>query len=233
MKYRHELKYIINNKNYVLIKSRLSNLLQSDAHVDSDGSYTVRSLYFDDYFNSAYHEKYAGAFSRVKYRIRVYNSSDHFIRLERKLKSDRYVLKQQSALTRSDVNNILDGDYGFLYNSSDTLQQVFYHECVSNLMRPRVVVEYDREPYVMEAGNVRINFDKNIRAGVEGFDIFNKEMSMIETMEAGLMVMEVKYSELLPNIVRKVLPSEATDYVSVSKYIFCCDKVMHKQRSSF
>ena len=138
-----------------------------------------------------------------------------------------------TSLTKDEVYEILDGNYDFLYKSTDPLQKVFYHECVSNIVRPRVVVEYDREPFVMGAGNVRINFDMNIRAGIEGFDIFNSEMPMIETLDSGLMIMEVKYSELLPNIVRKLLPHEATDYVAVSKYILCCDMVMHKRRSHF
>jgi hypothetical protein len=38
MKYRHELKYMINNRDHALIRSRLKNLLSSDANVDSDFS---------------------------------------------------------------------------------------------------------------------------------------------------------------------------------------------------
>lgn len=228
MKYRHEQKYLINFQDYKLIQLRLKELLARDEYVHHDGSYTVRSLYFDDYYNRAYHDKYMGVPSRVKYRIRVYNQSETPIRLERKIKQDRYIHKQTALLTKGEFYKILDGDYGFLFESTNLFHKIFYHECVSNLLRPRVMVEYEREPYVLDAGNVRVTFDLNVRAGVEGFDLFNIEMPMIEALDPGMLVMEVKFTEFLPNIIRKLLPHEATDYAAVSKYILCCDKTMHK-----
>ena len=172
-----------------------------------------------------------GVPSRVKYRIRVYNQSESTIRLERKIKYDRYIQKQTSLLTKDEFYKILDGDYTFLLEKADLLSKIFYHECVSNLMRPRVMVEYEREPYVVNAGNVRVTFDSNIRAGLEGFDLFNSEMPMVEVLDPGMLVMEVKFTEFLPNIIRKLLPHEATDYAAVSKYVLCCDKTIHKRYS--
>jgi len=231
MKFRHEQKYLINYRDYMLIQMRLKELLARDEFVTLDGSYTVRSLYFDDYYNHAYHEKYMGVPSRVKYRIRGYNHSELSIRLERKIKYDRYVHKQTALLTRGEFYNILDGDYDFLLESPNELDKIFYHECVSNLMRPRVMVEYERVPFILNAGNVRINFDLNIRAGVEGFDLFNTDMPMVEVLDPGMLAMEVKFTEFLPNIIRQILPHESTDYVAVSKYILCCDKTIHKRYS--
>jgi hypothetical protein len=100
-------------------------------------------------------------------------------------------------------------------------------------MRPRVVVDYEREPYIMEAGDVRITFDKNIRAGVEGFDIFDCAMPMIETLSPGLLILEAKFTEFLPNGLRKILPSKASEYTAISKFILCCDKTLHRRFSHF
>ena len=231
MKYRHELKFIINYREHALIRSRIKSLLSSDANVDSDGSYTVRSLYFDDYYNNSYHDKRAGILKRSKHRIRIYNQSDKTIRYEKKNKIGPYNLKQTAALTKEQFYGVLEGSYGVLLEGSDALLNVFYHECMTNLMRPRVVADYEREPYIMEAGDVRITFDKNIRAGVEGFDIFNGDMSMVEALDPGLLVMEVKFMEFLPNIVRRILPSTAANYTTVSKFILCCEKT-HRLRYS-
>jgi hypothetical protein len=233
MRYRHELKYIINYQDHALIKSRLKSLLSVDAHAGSDDSYTVRSLYFDDYYNHAYHDKYSGAQTRSKYRIRIYNQSDRTINLERKNKTGQYNHKQTALMTKEEVYAVLQGNYELLLKSSNNLLRVFYHECVSNLMRPRVVVDYEREPYIMEAGDVRITFDKNIRAGVEGFDIFDDAMPMIETLPPGLLIMETKFTEFLPSMIRKILPSKASEYTAVSKYILCCEKTMHRRFSHF
>ena len=59
--------------------------LTRDKHARA-GGYTIRSLYFDDYCNSAYEEKDAGILMRKKYRVRIYNGSDKVIKLERKKK---------------------------------------------------------------------------------------------------------------------------------------------------
>jgi hypothetical protein len=233
MKYRHELKYMINYRDHALIRSRLKNLLSSDANVDTDGSYTVRSLYFDDFYNRAYNDKYAGVLNRSKHRIRIYNQSDETIKFERKNKTGQYNLKQTAPMTKEQVYGVLQGNYEVLLEGSSNLLKVFYHECMSNVMRPRVVVDYEREPYIMEAGDVRITFDKNIRAGVDGFDIFDGGMPMIETLDPGLLVMEVKFTEFLPNVIRRILPSNAANYTEVSKFILCCDKTNHRRFSHF
>ena len=235
MRYRHELKYLINYYDYTFIKLRLSHLLSKDSHAESDGSYSIRSLYFDDYFNSAYNDKYAGVMRRSrfrsKYRIRIYNMSEQTIHLERKIKTGAYSHKETAAMTVDDVHCVLEGDYNFLLQSPNHLLKAFYHECVSNFMRPRVVVDYEREPYLMEAGDVRITFDKDVRAGVQGFDIFDAEMPTIEALSPDLLIMEVKFTDFLPSLIRNVLPTEAAEYTAVSKFVLACDKTMHRRFS--
>lgn len=233
MRFRHELKHLINYLDHALIRRRLQSLLASDAHVDSDGSYFVRSLYFDDYYNTAYNDKYAGVQNRAKYRIRIYNNSDQVINLEKKNKRGSYNHKQSARLTKDQVYGILAGDYSVLLQGSNDLLRIFYHECVSNLMRPRVIVDYEREPYIMEAGDVRITFDKHVRAGVECFDIFDPEIPTVETLEPGLLILEVKFTEFLPSVLRKILPSNASDYMALSKFILCCDKTDHLRQSYY
>lgn len=229
MEYRHELKYIINYAQYALIRTRLKALMRQDSHVNGDGLYNVRSLYFDDYRNSAYTEKYAGLIDRQKYRIRIYNHSDKVIHLERKIKRDRYVKKQSAALTRCQVHEILMGNYDSLRECNDPLHLVFYHECRSNLMRPRVVVDYEREPYVMDAGSVRVTFDLHVRVGTDGWDIFNDQMAMTEVFEPSFLIMEVKYSEFLPSIVQNLLPRNSFEYTAASKYVMGCDQTLYKR----
>src|SRR5689334_18805461 len=146
MKFRHELKHLINYREHALIQLKLQSLLSPDTNTDSDGSYTVRSLYFDDMYNHAYNDKYAGVQNRTKYRIRIYNNSDKTINLEKKTKRVSYNYKQTAPMTKEQVYAVLDGNYEVLLKDNNNLLSVFYHECVSNMMRPRVVVDYEREP---------------------------------------------------------------------------------------
>ena len=120
--------------------------------------YFIRSLYFDDYWNSAYEEKEAGVLMRKKYRIRLYNNNDKFIKLERKKKFGSYIYKESAPLTREEVEKILNGEYEFLLHSQYPLCREFYIECTSNMMRPRCIVDYDREPWILDEGTVQDYF---------------------------------------------------------------------------
>lgn len=82
-RYRHELKYLINEGEHAALACRMAPVFKLDKHARA-GGYTIRSLYFDDYCNSAYEEKDAGILMRKKYRVRIYNGSDKVIKLERK-----------------------------------------------------------------------------------------------------------------------------------------------------
>ena len=63
-RYRHELKYLINEGEHAALACRMAPVFKLDKHARA-GGYTIRSLYFDDYCNSAYEEK-TPAFSCAK-----------------------------------------------------------------------------------------------------------------------------------------------------------------------
>jgi hypothetical protein len=56
-------------------------------------------------------------------------------------------------------------------------------------------------------------------------------MPMIEALPNDLLIMEVKFTEFLPDMIRNILPTEAAEYTAVSKYILACDKTMHRRFS--
>lgn len=225
-RFRHELKYLISEGEHQLLKLRLNSLMKLDPHA-SGGGYMIRSLYFDDYWNSAYEEKEMGVLLRKKYRIRIYDCSDSVIKLERKRKVGSYIYKEDATLTRDEVEQILCGEYEFLLRSPQKLCQEFYIECISNMMRPRVIVDYEREPWIMDGGTVRVTFDSDVRAAIAGFDIFDKTLPALPVLEPGKLVMEVKFTEFLPQIVRTVLPPSAEELTAVSKYVLCYDKTRY------
>ena len=224
--FRHEWKYLINTAEKELISLRLKQFLTLDPHA-ADGGYMIRSLYIDDYFNSAYEEKEAGVLMRKKYRIRIYNCSDKSIKLERKKKFGSYIFKEAAPLTRKEVEMILNGRYEFLLKSPYPLCREFYIECISHMMRPRVIVDYEREPWIMDTGTVRITMDSNVRAAVGSFDIFDASLPTISVLEPGKLVMEVKYTEFLPRILKDILPPKAAEFAAVSKYVLCCEKTRY------
>ena len=73
--FRNEWKYLISTSEKEMLMLRLKPFLQPDPHA-GEGGYYIRSLYFEDYWNSAYAEKEAGVLMRKKYRIRIYNNNE-------------------------------------------------------------------------------------------------------------------------------------------------------------
>ncbi len=231
-KFRYEWKYLINHRELESIKVRMKPYFDLDPHAEG-GQYMIRSLYFDDIWNSAYEEKEMGIYFRKKYRIRIYNCTDQSIKLERKIKNDRYIYKESAPLTRDEVYSILDGDYEFLLHKRENLLREFYVECVSNVMRPRVIVDYDREPFIMDAGTVRVTFDKAVRAAVGNFDIFDETLPTLSALPPDKLIMEVKYTEFLPKIVKDMVPPASSEMVAASKYVICCDKTAYLNTSEY
>lgn len=219
-KFRHELKFSISETEQEIIKHKLDILLQRDSHAEG-GIYRIRSLYFDDWKESAYEEKLAGVESRKKYRIRIYNDSDAVIKLERKRKEGSYIQKVSASLTRAEADCILAGEYEFLRKRKEPICHDFYWECMANGMRSSVIVDYEREPYVYPYGDVRITFDTHVRAGVFSDNLFDAAVPVMEVMEPGLLIMEVKYTEFLPEIIRDLLPTADSAQMAYSKYTLC------------
>ncbi|WP_029233149.1 polyphosphate polymerase domain-containing protein [Butyrivibrio sp. VCB2006] len=225
-KFRHEWKYLINYGDFEALKTRMSPYFSLDPNA-VDGQYLIRSLYFDDYMNSAYEEKNMGIQFRKKYRIRIYNFSDRSIKLERKIKNGKYIFKEAAKLTKQQVYDILDGNYDFLLQSDNNFLREFYYECVSKMLRPRVIVDYDRAPYILDAGTVRITFDMKVRAAVGSFDIFDGTLPTLSALPSDKLIMEVKYTEFLPQIVRDLCPPASSEFVAASKFVLCCDKTAY------
>ena len=139
-RFRNEWKYLISTSEKEVLNLRMKPLMKLDPHAEN-GGYLIRSLYFDDYWNSAYEEKESGVLMRKKYRIRIYNYSAESIKLERKKKFGSYIYKEDAPLTKDEVQKILSGEYEFLLKSPYNLCREFYIECMSNMMRPRTIVD--------------------------------------------------------------------------------------------
>ncbi len=231
-KYRHELKYLISFSEYEGLRRRMLPYFRLDENA-TDGEYLIRSLYFDDYWDSAYKEKGMGIFARKKYRIRIYNYSDKSIKLERKKKQGKYIFKEAARLSKDEFYRILDGDYDFLLQSENQLLREFYIECISNVLRPKVIVDYDRTPFILDEGTVRITFDKRVRAAVGGFDIFDEGLPTLMAMDGDKLIMEVKFTEFLPQIVRNLIPPGSSEMTAASKYVICCDRTAYLRENQY
>ena len=220
---RHELKYHLNYVQYHLLKRKLATVLKLDPNAGPDGRYHIRSLYFDDIQNSAYFDKVGGFPTRKKYRMRIYNFSDRFIKFERKTKFNEYICKEITSISREEAERIIRGDISFLANSDRQLLRCFYLESRRNLMRPVVLVDYLREAYIHPVGNVRITFDIGLRTALGPFSFFDRNASTITVCEEPGVILEVKYDDVLPEVVRGLFSGGIRPRSAIGKFSLCRD----------
>ena len=218
VKFRHELKHYINFSDYISIKSRLRSIMHIDKNANENNEYKIRSLYFDNVYDKALMEKVIGVPKRHKFRIRFYNDNHEFIRLEKKSKIRGLCLKDSEKITKEECEKIINGDIEFLRDFNKKLFIDLYSEMKGNLLRPKTIVDYTREAYIYPIGNVRITFDKSVRTGLNNINMFDDNLATIETIDNKYIVLEVKFDEFLPRIIRDIIQVKERRATSISKY---------------
>ncbi len=88
-------------------------------------------------------------------------------------------------------------------------------------MRPKVIVEYERVPYVYPHGNVRITMDENISASNRTDRFLERQIPLRPILEAGQHILEVKYDEYLPDGIYRTIQSGNLRQTAFSKYYLC------------
>lgn len=228
--YRNELKYLVNQAEYRQLQAVLHSLLGHDTHAGPDGGYTIRSLYFDDLYHTAYRQKMAGVEVRKKYRVRIYNCAAGYIALECKYKNGAYIHKESLPLTRGEYAALCRGDCRFLLDKPQPLARQFFVEARANLIRPCVIVAYDREAFVNDVGTVRITFDKTLTAIDPRQDLFDPAAPGYHVLPPGQMILEVKFTGILPEYIQNIFRAYSFVRTSASKFCLCVDQVRHTLR---
>lgn len=220
MIYRNELKHVIDAGDKAAIIANLRAVAKPDPHAGADGCYLIRSLYFDNLNDMALREKADGVNEREKFRIRYYNGYTGLIHLEKKVKKGGLGYKVSAALTAEEAQRIVSGDVTWMATSGRALIVELYSKMKSQLLRPKTIVDYTRTPFVYSPGNVRVTIDENIRTGLSCTDFLNPECVTIPA-ESGTIILEVKWDEFLPNVIRRAVQVPNRRVGAFSKYQVC------------
>lgn len=215
--YRNEYKHVISQIKKKQISKRVSQVLNMDEN-SNGSSYTVKSLYFDTLYDSALNDKISGTPIREKFRIRVYNNNYDYIKLEKKVKEYRKGYKNTSYLSVAEVKNIINGNIGFMKYSDDPLLREFYIKSKTLVIQPKVIIQYEREAYTYQMGNTRVTFDFNIQSSSQVHQFFNNSLPMIYT-DKKKCVLEVKFDQYLPDIIKGLVQVNETTSSANSKYL--------------
>lgn len=216
MNFRHEYKHQINLADIHGLRTRLNAVAKHDPHADEDGTYFIKSLYFDNYMDKALNEKLDGIDKREKFRIRYYGTDTSFIRLEKKSKINGMCNKQSARITAEEVQSIIDGDIGFLLESENNLMRELYAKMHYQLLKPKCIVAYKRETFVYPPGNVRVTLDMNICGSYNVRGFLNPDLQFLQLYHTS--VLEVKWDEYLPQIIRDAVQMKTRNTSAFSKY---------------
>lgn len=220
MDFRNEWKHVISRSDMITLRHRLGTVMKPDVNSRQDGSYIIRSLYFDTPTDKALREKIDGVNEREKFRIRYYNGDTSFINLEKKSKRSGLGNKQMALLTKEEAQSIVDGKLDFMLASERHLIIELYSKMKSQGLRPKTIVDYTREAFVYAPGNVRVTLDYSIRTGLGCTDFLNPNSITIPAGEP-VIILEVKWDEFLPAIIRSALQLNGRSSTAFSKYRAC------------
>lgn len=219
MDYRHEWKHEINQADLLVLRQRLKAVTSPDPHA-IDGKYMIRSLYFDNAADKALREKLDGVSRREKFRIRYYNGDTSVIRLEKKSRTGGLGKKQSVSLTAVQVQDIVNGCVDWMRDSEEGLIHELYAKMRIQGLRPKIIVDYIREPFIFGPGNVRVTLDHDIRTGFRCGEFLNPDCVTVPAGDAPI-ILEVKWDSFLPDIIRDAVRLPGRRVTAFSKYAQC------------
>lgn len=228
MDFRHEYKFMITVPQSIILQERISTLMKRDSYGDERGSYEIRSVYFDDKQNSCYFQNEAGTDPRAKYRIRCYNASDQRIVLEKKIKQNGMNKKLQQDLTKEQYHMLVTDSLEHhqvglpeSFHEEPPLVQELLFRRQTQLMIPKIIVAYERIPFVEKVGNVRVTFDNGISSSKDFADFFAEDLHKRPIMPVGETLMEIKFDEFIPGYIKEALEVGRLSQSTFSKYYLC------------
>ena len=218
IKKRFEYKYWIDWKTYSILRPRIRSLLSSDSNCDENGEYFIRSVYFDSPQRHCVREKEDGLENRKKYRARCYGKADvQKLKFEIKYRDKNKIWKNSLNLSKEQYIH-------FLHTKETPSNSAFSKELSYDFRRfalsPMTIVQYTREAYIYPVSNVRITFDKHLCHSSFCTDIFRNH-PQIYAHPKDRLILEVKFNDFLPPLIRSILFKQLPKRTSISKYLLC------------
>ena len=142
------------------------------------------------------------------------------IHLEKKCKLNGLGAKFSAPLSAAEAQKIVDSELDWMPESDRPLVQELYSKMRSQGLRPKTIVDYTREPFIYRPGNVRVTFDYDIRTGLDCTDFLDPDCVTVPAGDAPILL-EVKWDEFLPSIIRDAVQTPGRHAAAFSKYAHC------------
>ena len=214
--FRKEIKYLLPLDKAMLLQRSLENVMQRDQHGDN-GSYFIRSQYYDSLDDQDLGDNLAGLYEKRKIRLRIYSLADSTAKLEYKCKNGLDGVKYSMSISREEALRMEQGDISFLLEYNTDLAMRLYLRMTQSCYRPKAIIDYQRLAFLYPAGDVRITFDTDIRGALYPYGLFeNVGTNPLGSREQ--ILMEVKYTGFIPDTISNILKGADVLPTSHSKY---------------
>ena len=223
---RLEVKYLVDRSKRTALERDLRALMRPDPYADPDGTYPVRSLYFDTPDYLAYSEKLAGGAIRHKLRARVYGDPARAenVRLEVKSRYLNFITKLAFFVSRSGYADLWSHlarrttPHDFVASHPGAREffrlQRFYN------MEPKVIVEYRRQAFERrELSRTRVNFDDLLRASRD-LDLLGPLSGARSILRPGHAIFEIKVDGVMPFWLHTLISKYDRQNEALSKYCY-------------
>ncbi len=219
---RTEKKYLIDSKQALQIEEKLKKFCTPDTHCRNNNCYSVRSLYFDDIYNSCFYDSREGLPHREKFRLRIYNLTTENIFLEWKRKEFAISEKNRFIISKINADKLITGNYSFndIKNEKELLYAI-YAKFRNNIFSPKVIVDYERKAYNLPSYNIRITIDSNIKASANTNLFYNNQCPTKPVLNNGKSILEIKYSQIIPDYLCEIINMYDLKRINYSKYYNC------------
>ncbi len=214
---RREEKYplsVIDMSNY---KAQFSAILMPDKF-SANGSYMVRSLYFDTPDDKDFFDKLKEQNLRRKIRLRIYSPYDTKAKLELKQKENIFQKKRSLTISREDAVELINSNYSVLLKYDDDFAREIYSIMCMYAYKPKSIVEYQRYALMAKENNIRLTFDSEIRATESSFDLFSENLPLNPVFPKDKVVFEVKYDKFLLGYISEIITTINVKNITSSKY---------------
>ena len=213
---RKEIKYLISRREAMILQQKLDGIMERDIHGEN-GRYFIRSQYYDSIDDQDLWDNLDGMYEKRKLRLRIYSLNDLSAKLEFKCKNGSDGVKYSIPVSREQALRMEQGDASFLLEYETELAMRLYLRITQGCYRPKTIIDYQRLAFAYPAGDVRITFDTDIRGALYPYGLFeNVGTDALGSTEQVLM--EVKYTGFLPDMIAEILKKTDELSTSHSKY---------------
>lgn len=164
---RYELKYLVPERLLPAIRAAAHATCRLDRYAGADGTYRIRSLYFDTRAHDLYWANAREAASRFKVRARNYPGTTSPVFLEVKNRILDVIVKTRAAVPAASWRRVIDCEGRALAELSKANLRgafAFANRVHLHHLEPTLLVEYEREAYESEIDSyARLTFDRNIQ----------------------------------------------------------------------